>query len=245
MTALVLAIHIAAGAIGLLSGTVAACARKGGSLHRKAGKVFVFAMAVMALFAAYLAVVIPDQIVNVFIGTLVMYLVVSAWMTVRRTAGTTGPGDKVILIVALGLWTPFAILSYQLATGITPLFRSAIPFEGPVLVAIYSFAAILSLAVIGDARVVLSGGVAGASRIARHLWRMCFALTLATGSAFSNGFARFLPGPYHVPIFFHLPKLLPLGLLIFWFVRVRFTRWNPKASSSSRSPPHTAQLKNV
>jgi hypothetical protein len=225
MTVLVFAIHIAAGAISLVSGTVAAFARKGAALHRKAGTVFVASIFVMALFAAYLAVAMPDQIVNVFISTLVVYLVGSGWMTVRRTAGTTSPGDKIALVVAISLWAPFAILSFQLATGMTPLFKSAVPFEGPVRVAIFSFAFILTLAVVGDARVVLSGGIAGAPRIARHLWRMCFGLTLATGSAFTNGFARLLPGPYHVPLFFHLPKLLPLGLLVFWFIRVRFTRW--------------------
>lgn len=225
MTVLAFAVHIAGGAVALISGYVAAFARKGGYLHRKAGMVFVASMFVMALFAVYLAVAIPGQIVNVFIGTLVVYLVGSALMTVRRTEGTTGLGDKVALVVSLGLWAPFAILSFQLATGMAPLFKSAIPFEGPVLVAIYTFAAILAFAVIGDARVVLAGGISGTRRIVRHLWRMCFGLTLATGSAFTNGFARLLPGPYHVPIFFHLPKLLPLGLLIFWFVRVRFTRW--------------------
>jgi hypothetical protein len=218
-------LHIGGGAIGLASGTVAGFASKGGYLHRRAGTVFVASMLIMALFAIYLAVVIPDQIVNVFISTLVAYLVTTGWMTVHRNEGDTGVGEKGALVVAIGLWAPFAILSFQLATGLTPLFRSAVPFEGPVLVAIYTFAVILTLAVIGDARVVLAGGISGAPRIARHLWRMCFGLTLATGSAFTNGFARLLPGPYHVPIFFHLPKLLPLGLLFFWFIRVRFTRW--------------------
>jgi hypothetical protein len=226
ITILAYVIHIAAGATSLVSGTVAAFARKGGYLHRKAGTVFIGSIFIMALFAAYLAVAVPDQIVNVFISTLVVYLVASAWMTVRRAEGTTSLGDGITLVIALGLWAPFAILSFQLATGMTPLFKSAVPFEGPVLVAIYAFAAILTLAVIGDTRVVLAGGISGASRIARHLWRMCFGLTLATGSAFTNGFARLLPGPYHVPLYFHLPKLLPLGLLIFWFIRVRFTRWH-------------------
>ena len=59
----------------------------------------------------------------------------------------------------------------------------------------------------------------------RHLWRMCLGLTLAIGSAFTNGLARFLPGPYHVPLYFHLPKLIPLGLLVFWLIRVRLTGW--------------------
>ena len=229
MTVLAFTIHIAGGAISLLSGTVAAFARKGGPLHRKAGALFICSMFVMSVFAAYLAVVMPDQIVNVFISILVVYLVTSAWMTVRRTAGTTGPGDKVVLLVALGLWAPFAILSYQLATGMSPSFKSAVPFEGPVLIAIYSFTALLTLAVVGDVRIVLSGGISGAPRIARHLWRMCFGLTLATGSAFTNGFARLLPGPYHVPFAFHLPKLLPLGLLIFWFIRVRILGWHQQS----------------
>jgi hypothetical protein len=91
-----------------------------------------------------------------------------------------------------------------------------------VLVAIYGFTLILVLAVLGDARVVLVGGLSGAARISRHLWRMCVGLTLAAGSGFTNGFARLLPGPYHVPAAFFLPQFLPLCLLVFWMIRVRF-----------------------
>lgn len=46
-------------------------------------------MLVMATFAAYLAVVVPDLIVNLFIGAFVLYLVGTAWMTVRRREGTS------------------------------------------------------------------------------------------------------------------------------------------------------------
>jgi hypothetical protein len=66
---------------------------------------------------------------------------------------------------------------------------------GAVLVAIYSFTSVLILALVGDARVVLSGALSGVARISRHLWRMCLGLTLAAGSGFTNGFARLLPGP--------------------------------------------------
>jgi hypothetical protein len=54
-----------------------------------------------------------------------------------------------------------------------------------------------------------------APRIARHLWRICLALTLATGAAFTNGFARLLPGLYHMPPVLFLPQFLPLGLQSF------------------------------
>lgn len=228
MMNLVYALHIGGGALGLVSGTVAAIAAKGGRLHRTAGTIFFVSMLVMAIFAAWLAVVVPDQIVNVFIATLTSYLVVTAWLTVRRKEGTVGVAEKIAMVVAFILWTPFGILAFQLATGMEPLFKSAVPFKGPVLVALYSFTVVLPIAAFSDAKVVFSGGISGAPRIARHIWRMSTGLTLAVGSAFTNGLARFLPGPYHVPLYFHLPKLLPLGLLVFWMIRVRFTDWEKR-----------------
>jgi hypothetical protein len=222
---LVYGLHIGAGAIGLVSGTVAAFARKGQRLHRAAGGVFVASMLVMAAFAAVLAVVVPDQRVNLFIAAFAAYLVTTGWLTARRRQGPGGWPERIALIVGLLLCAPFAILSFQLAAGLTPLFRSAVPFKGAVLIAIYAFTTVLAIAAIGDAKVVLAGGLSGAPRIARHLWRMCLGLTLAAGSAFTNGFARFLPGPYHVPTVFFLPQFLPLILLIFWMIRVRLTGW--------------------
>jgi uncharacterized membrane protein len=227
VTVVAFVLHIGGGFIALAAGAVAAFARKGGYVHRKAGTVFVASMLVMATFAAYLAVAVPDQIVNLYISTFAAYLVVTAWMAVRRREDSSGVFEKIAVFVAACLCAPFAILSVQLAAGFAPMFKSAIPFKGPVLIAIYGFTSVLAVATIGDAKVVITGGISGAPRIARHLWRMCLGLTLATGSAFTNGFARLLPGPYHVPTIFFLPQFLPLGLLIFWIIRVRFTRWQP------------------
>jgi hypothetical protein len=225
ITWLAFVLHIGAGTVGLLSGALAAFARKGGRLHRAAGNVFFASMVVMATFACWLAVVMPGQIVNLFIGVFALYLVVSGWMTVRRREGASGLPDRIALTVGAVLLAPFAILTFQLATGLPPLVKSAVPLKGPVAIAIYGFTGVLASAVYGDARVVFAGGVAAAPRIARHLWRMCLGLTLAAGSAFTNGLARLLPGPYHVPTSFFLPQFLPLLLLMFWMIRVRFTDW--------------------
>jgi uncharacterized membrane protein len=225
LTLLAFALHIGGGAVGLVAGTVAVSARKGGRLHRKAGTLFVLSMVVMAVFACYLGFVMPDQRVNVFISIFALYLVLTAWLTIKRPDGATGFSEKFALLVGLCLCAPFAILSLQLALGLTPLFKSAVPFKGPVLIAIYGFTSVLVIAALGDARVVLSGGISGVSRISRHLWRMCLGLTLAAGSGFTNGFARLLPGPYHVPLAFFLPQFIPVGLLIFWMIRVRSAGW--------------------
>jgi hypothetical protein len=45
-------------------------------------------------------------------------------------------------------------------------------------------ASITLLAAAGDLRMLVRGGLFGAKRIARHLWRMCFGLFIASGSFF-------------------------------------------------------------
>jgi len=78
MTMLAYVLHIGGGTIGLVAGTVAAFARKGGYLHRMAGNVFSFPCWSWPIFAAWLAVVIPRQIVNLFIAIFTTYLVATA-----------------------------------------------------------------------------------------------------------------------------------------------------------------------
>jgi len=219
MTMLAYGLHIGGGAIALVSGTAAMVAPKGGRLHRMAGTVFFASMLVMAAFAAWLAVAVPGQIANLVGAVFTAYLVATAWITIRRPERAAGLAEKIALAVSLCLCAPFAWLIFQVATGAAPEVR------GPHLIATYSVAVVIAIAAITDAKVVLAGGISGAPRIARHLWRMGLALTAATGSAFTNGFARLLPGHYHVPMVFFLPLFLPLILLIFWMIRVRFTGW--------------------
>lgn len=226
LTRLAFALHVAGGTIGLLAGTVAVLSVKGARLHRLAGTVFLFAMLVMASFADYLAVAVPGQITNLFIGTFTIYLVSTAWMTVRREAGTAGFAERIALLVVLCLGLPFAMLSFELAAGLTPSFKSAVPLKGPVAIALYTFTLVIALAAVGDARMIWAGGITGSRRIGRHLWRMCLGLAMAAGSAFTNGLPRLLPHGVRVPLpLLFVPQLAVLALLVFWAVRVRFTGW--------------------
>src|SRR5215469_15956152 len=113
VTTLAFVLHVAGGTIGLLSGTAAVIVRKGGALHRMAGNVFFVSMLVMAVFADYLAVVRPGQIVNLAIGTMAFYLVATAWLTVRRPEHTIGTYEKIAFAVIFLLCLPFVTLSAQ------------------------------------------------------------------------------------------------------------------------------------
>jgi len=227
-TSLVYAVHIGCGTIGLVSGTVAAFAQKGNRLHRAAGTVFFVSMLVMAAFAAWLAIVIPGQTSNLLGAILTFYLVATGWLTVRRKERTVGRAEKFALAASLCICVGLGGLSIAAAAGAVP------GVQGQLLFATYMVSAIAAVAAIGDARLVLQGGIAGTARVARHLWRMLTALFLSFGSGFGNGLARLLPGPFHgPPPLFLAPMLLPLGLLIFWMIRVRLTGWAKQARMAS------------
>jgi hypothetical protein len=85
----------------------------------------------------------------------------------------------------------------------------------------FFFGAVLLLATAGDIRMLARGGISGRPRITRHLWRMCYGLFIATGSFFL-GQQQVFPAFLRDSIFLTLPALLPLPLLIYWLLRVRF-----------------------
>jgi predicted membrane protein DUF2306 len=232
MTAIALVLHVSGGTLALFAGIVAIVARKGGVWHRIAGTVFFVSMLVMAVFAAYLAVVIPGQIPNLFAALFSIYLVGTALMTVRRKEATAGAFEIFTLVVSICVAIPILFLAFQVTTGGALPFKSAIPIKGPVLVALYTVTVVILIAALSDAKVVIQGGIAGAPRLARHLWRMCFGLMIAAGSAFTNGLPRLLPGPMHVTTIYFLPQFVPIGFLIFWMIRVRLTTWSKTAKFS-------------
>src|SRR3954465_1281131 len=77
-----LPIHIVAAAVGLLTGAIALTVSKGGTLHRKSGLLFVYAMIGMCGSAIVIAV-IKSEPVNVMAGTMTAYLAITALTTVR------------------------------------------------------------------------------------------------------------------------------------------------------------------
>jgi uncharacterized membrane protein len=223
----ILLVHILAGTVGLLSGAAAIIFRKGSPRHILAGRIFVAAMLTMAVGATYLGIV-KHQSGNVGGGILTFYLIGTAWLTARRRDGETSRADWLLLLVPLTL----GIFTWM--TGIR-IVRSGATSEGGVPVGMTFFmGSIMLVAAAGDLRMLVHGGLFGAKRIARHLWRMCFGLFIASGSFFlgpSNrplrllsrvGLGQHLPAAFFSTALYLILTLLPLVLLIFWLLRVRF-----------------------
>ncbi len=210
-----LPVHISAGVVGILSGTAAMSFCKGSSRHALAGKVFVAAMLALGASAVYLALM-KHQTSNVLGGTFAFYLVTTAWLTARRKDGETSIFDWVALLIPLVIGVALWV------SGLEVVFGHAKPANGVPLGMYFFLGSVILLAAAGDIRMLLRGGVFGAKRIVRHLWRMCFGFFVATGSFFlgqQQVFPVWLRGS---PVLF-IPALLPLVLLIFWVFRVWFS----------------------
>ena len=210
-------VHIVAGSLGLVSGYLGLFAAKGGALHRRAGIVFVYAMFVMCLGGLTIAIVRDvAQAINVPAALLTAYLVGTALATVRPALA----GDRRLtvagLVVALGVGSTSLTFAFDaVANGGMRKGMPSVPF--------FMFGIVAMLAAIGDVRVLRTGALTGARRIARHLWRMSFALFIAAMSFFI-GQADVIPAPIRIRPLLAMPVVLVLVTMLYWLWRIRLRK---------------------
>lgn len=209
-----LAVHFAAGLVSIAAGAIALSVTKGGGLHKRSGLVFTWAMVVLGLMAAVIGTYekIPSQ---VFAGLLAAYLVFSAMTTVKPLPGIGRRINVALMVLA------FAYAIASLYGGVTEWLDPTVEVVGrPRVVPPLVVGTAILFAAIGDLRAISAGGLHGSRRLARHLWRMCFGLFIATGSFFL-GQMKFIPEPVRiVPLLLAL-AFLPILLLFYWMWRVR------------------------
>ena len=212
MVTLFLILHVAAGCAAILAGAAALSVGKGERLHRKFGTMFFVAMLVMAVFATVLSILRqPGTILG---SIFVLYLVASAWVTAKRPEGTLGRFEKGAFAVVA------ACAAGELILGLLATRSPNGRFLGYPFPLYFVLGSIVMLAAIGDLRMIMRGGISGAARIARHLWRMCFALFFATGSFFI-GQQKVMPAFMHGSPVLVVLGMAPLVFMFFWLWRVR------------------------
>ena len=211
-----LPIHIAAGGLAIVLGFVALLVKKGGTSHRRSGLLFVYAMLVMGISASILG--------NWGAGLMTAYFVGTALTTVRPPSRWTRLINVAALTVAVGL-AFLAIVGGIKNVNSPHLSPGGVPFR-TIGVMSFILAAVLLLAAAGDVRIMRSGMPRGGPRLARHLWRMCFAMFIAAGSFFSirERVAKVLPEPFTTGPMRALPILLLFGAMFYWLWRVRRRR---------------------
>ena len=207
----VLLVHILAGGVALASGYVALFAAKGATVHRRSGMLFVYTMLTMSLLGVVMSVGHTWQVVNIPAGLLTAYLVLTALATVRPPAR----GARALIGVAMGL--AFLVGAIELVLGLQAVGRGG-SRNGVPAFPFLLFAVIGLCASVGDLRLLRAGGIHGASRLARHLWRMCLALLIAAMSFFLGQSDEF-PKALRQPALLALPVLVVLVTMLYWLWR--------------------------
>ena len=231
-----LALHIAAGSLGLVSGFLALYAAKGTPLHRKAGMVFVAVMLTMALSGAWIAATRNAwPLLNIPAGLTTAYLVVTGLTTVRPLPRGGRAVEVLGLLVAIGVSVlMFGVGFSAVAQGGSYNGMPAFPF--------FMFALFTGFGAIGDLRASRArragNPLRGAPRLARHLWRMGGALWIAAMS-FVIGQADVIPKPLRIMPLLALPVVAVLVTVLYWVWRVRIRRMLPLLAG--RRPPEVAR----
>jgi len=208
---LALAFHVGTGLIGIAAGFLGLAVRKGGTWHRASGLVFVYAMFATGIAAAGISVYEGKSATG---GLFTAYLVFTAYTAVKPLPGVGRRVGIALMVLAFTI----AAATYRFA--FTALDRPGNQLDGAPAGMLFFLATIALLAAIGDARVIRAGGIQGTRRLARHLWRMCFGLFIASGSFFL-GQMKFIPAQVRiVPVIFVL-AVSPLLMLLYWMWRVR------------------------
>ena len=211
----ILLIHILAGGLGLLSGYVALSVTKGATLHRRSGMLFVCVMLTMAVTGMLISAVegvAPE--INVPSALLVLYLVITSLTTVRTPPSGLRWVDRAGMLMAI------AIAIGCFALGLTAIANGS--REAGMAYPLFMFGFVALLGSRGDLRTLRSAPLRGTPRLVRHLWRMCFALFIAS-IAFFLGRER-VPEAFRHPALLASGVLLPIVSMVYWQWRLRNRR---------------------
>lgn len=202
--------HIAGGTIGIISGIFAIAAKKGAPTHRAAGKIFFVSMLVAYAIGAGVAPFLETgQRPNFVGGILALYLLLTAWRTVRIEKIAPGFFEYAGFILAIAI-SATGVLFMQIGASSPTGTIDGSPPQAFILFAIAG-----AFAAGGDIHLILSKGLEGAARIARHLWRMCFSFFIASTSLFL-GQPQVFPDWFNNSLAPFLFSFAPLAALFIW-----------------------------
>lgn len=215
-------LHVGTGTIAVLSGFTALLAPKGRPVHRAAGHVFFVSMLTSAAAGAWIAFYIPQQFIAFLAGVLTFYLTATAWLTVRRAEGRVGVPEMILFLAIIATGAGLIGLGLEAMASETGRVR------GYAAADYFFLGGVAVLASVLDAAMLVRRGLSGRQRIARHLWRMAFALFIAAGSLFEGPGAKAFPELIRQSGVLAWPTPLILLVMTVWLIRVLFTRWYGK-----------------
>jgi hypothetical protein len=229
-----LLLHIAAGCVALVAGFIALFVRKGKSLHRGSGTVFTIAMTVLGITALAVSNLLDPEHIRVG-GVLPVYMAITGLIAMHELTPSIRRITLAMMIVG------FVLAALVLTWGVMHASRGVTVVDGVPTFMVLFTGTIAAGAVIGDAALLRWGPWSVRARLARHLWRMCFALYIASGSFFM-GQADVIPAALrNMPVLIAI-SVLPLLLMFVWLWRVQRGSARVMTRTSTRTRAETQHV---
>tara|TARA_B110001452_G_scaffold262519_1_gene262663 strand:- start:598 stop:1128 length:531 start_codon:yes stop_codon:yes gene_type:complete len=142
-----------------------------------------------------------------------IYFASTAWVVIIKPEKKTGIFE-IIALIAISI---ICARYFYVATTSEP---------GFMVTMFYIFGTIALLATLLDLNYIVRGGLIGVHRISRHLWRMCYAMLGAVLSFVANTSDKW---PQFIDA--NLPIYALIAIMLFWLIRVLFTKWLDKSTN--------------
>lgn len=210
--------HVVSGTIAVIAGLSAIFAPKGRAFHVFAGRAFLASMLASAGAGAVMAAFKPEA-VTMLAGHFTAYLVLTAWRTAVLREKRSGWPEIAALAGSATILVFGALFTMEALNAPDGL------KDGYAADSYLFFTVLGGVAALGDASIIFRRGIIGPQRLARHLWRMSFALFIAVGSLFTGPGATAFPEGLRGSPLLSAPELIVLLLLVFWLARVLLTKW--------------------
>ncbi|MFN7611402.1 MAG: hypothetical protein ACK5QX_10785, partial [bacterium] len=155
---------------------------------------------------------------NFVAGIMALYLLVSGVMAARLRDVKAGAPEVIGFIVAVSITVAGVIFMRMGAASPS----GTVDGSPPQAFLLFTIAGAFAAA--GELHVLVRKQLSNVSRIARHLWRMCFSLFIASGSFFL-GQMQVFPEALRNSALLYILALAPLPVMLFWLAKVRFDDW--------------------
>ncbi len=208
-------LHLVIGTLAVVGGFLAMLLPKGKTLHKFAGKIFFYSMLGLCFTGVYLTFARSLQF-TFFLAIFSLYLLLTGWYAVARRS------NKVNFLDKLGFYVISTI-------GITTLILSVLgwslnwyyPISEPSYPSYLIFVVSSAFIAYWDYQMLTAKVLIGTKRLVRHLWRMYFALFIAT-TIFLGGNSHVLPEELRTELILTAPIVTVLLFMFGWLLYFRY-----------------------
>jgi uncharacterized membrane protein len=207
-------LHLAVGTLAVMGGFAAMLLPKGRALHKFAGKIFFYTMLILCFSGIYLTFTRSLQL-TLLLAIFSLYLLLTGWYAMARKGSRITLFDKVgfYVISTIGIATLIlSTLGWSLNWHYPPTEPSY-----PSYLIFVAFSAVLAY---WDYQLLIAKVLIGTKRLIRHLWRMYFALFIAT-TIFFGGNSHILPEALRTDFILMVPIVTVLIFMFGWLVYVK------------------------